>query len=102
VQIEILNICQRRWLLLIEKRRKIKKNVVTLNFHINMKTFPNKSGWYWILIDGYYSPTPCWFDLRDNSEDNCFLPGGLGDSSSMGIYINEITSIGPEIIVPKF
>ncbi len=34
--------------------------------------------------------------------DECFLPGGMGDSSSNGIYIDEIERIGPEIIVPNF
>ena len=59
---------------------------------------PNKSGWFWVLIDGYDEPTPCWYmdDLQ------CFLPGGLGDSSSMGIYEDEIEKVGPEIVVPNF
>jgi len=59
---------------------------------------PTKSGWYWVLIDGYDTPTPCWYmdDL------NCFLPGGLGDSSSMGLYEDDIEKVGPEIEVPIF
>ena len=59
---------------------------------------PNKSGWFWVLIEGYDEPTPCWY--MDDSQ--CFLPGGLGDSSSMGIYEDEIEKVGPEIIVPYF
>jgi hypothetical protein len=67
---------------------------------------PEKSGWYWVLIDGYDSPTPCWFSRVDNwndpDGDSYFLPGGMGDSSSMGLYIDDLEEIGPEIIVPKF
>ena len=64
---------------------------------------PKKEGWYWILLDGYDSPTPCWLmiDKRD-PENSCFLPAGLGDSSRDGIYMNEIKKIGPEIVEPKF
>ena len=53
------------------------------------KKLPNKSGWFWVLIDGYNKPTPCWYmnDLQ------CFLLGGLGDSSSMGIYEDEIEKL---------
>lgn len=66
---------------------------------------PSKTGWYWILIDGYDEPTPCWFtSLREDEdeEDAYFLPGGMGDDSSNGVHLDEIEKIGPEIIVPKF
>jgi len=63
--------------------------------------FPKKDGWYWVLIDGYDEPTPCWFILN-SSEEGCFLPGGMGDSSSAGLFREDISAIGPEIIVPKF
>jgi len=68
----------------------------------NLK-YPEKSGWYWVLIDGYDSPTPCWFayDSRDPKYSH-FLPAGLGDSSSMGLYLNDLVKIGPEITEPKF
>jgi len=62
------------------------------------KKLPTKSGWYWVLIDGYDDPTPCWY--MDDLE--CFLPGGLGDSSSMGLYKDDIEKVGPEIEVPIF
>jgi len=62
------------------------------------KSFPSKDGWYWVLIDGYDKPTPCWFMLQSN----CFLPGGMGDSSSMGLYESDIKKVGPEIIEPNF
>ena len=66
------------------------------------KNIPQKDGWYWVLLDGYDEPTPCWFSYDDDLDDCCFLPGGMGDSSSMGVYLDEIEKIGPEIIVPKF
>ena len=58
--------------------------------------FPTKSGWFWVLVDGYENPTPCWFSYSEDDEDCYFLPGGMGDSSSMGLY-----RAGPEIIEPK-
>jgi hypothetical protein len=61
-----------------------------------------KNGWYWVLIDGYESPTPCWYQHDDEIEERCFLPGGMGDSSSMGLYAEDIKKIGPEIIEPIF
>ena len=64
---------------------------------------PIKEGWYWILFDGYDSPTPCWFMIdKKYPESSCFLPAGLGDASRDGVYMNEITRIGPEIVEPKF
>lgn len=60
--------------------------------------FPIKTGWYWVLINGYDTPTPCWY----SEGDNYFLPAGLGDSSSTGIFEDEIIKVGPEIIVPDF
>jgi hypothetical protein len=59
---------------------------------------PEKDGWYWVLLEGYDTPIPCLY----TSEYKYFLPGGLGDSSSMGIYLEDIEKIGPEIIVPNF
>jgi hypothetical protein len=71
---------------------------------VNTLKFPTKKGWYWVLIDGYNNPTPCWFgyDVTDDEEDKCFLPGGMGDSSSCGLYADDIKRIGPEIIQPEF
>lgn len=69
---------------------------------VGEKTLPKKSGWYWILIDGYDDPTPCWFSLNQEIQDSYFLPGGMGDGSRNGIYLDEIVKIGPEITVPKF
>ena len=57
--------------------------------------------WYWLLLDGYDWYMPCLFMKGQDPEDSCFLPGGLGDSSSMGIYADEIEKIGPEIIAPQ-
>jgi len=72
-----------------------------------MKNLPQKSGWYWVLIEGYDEPTPCWYSGTEcfryyEPGDEYFLPGGMGDSSSMGIYIDDIERIGPEIEVPNF
>jgi hypothetical protein len=71
------------------------------------KQLPEKSGWYWVLIKGYKKPKPCWYMGPDSfysyeEGDECFLPGGVGDSSSMGVYIDEVEKIGPEIEVPEF
>jgi len=41
------------------------------------------------------------FSSYDEGDEN-FLPGGMGDSSSNGIYMDEIERVGPEIIVPNF
>lgn len=58
--------------------------------------------YYWVLLKGYNQPIPCFFQKdRYNAADSCFLPGGIGDSSSMGIYADEITKIGPEIEMPN-
>lgn len=64
---------------------------------------PNKDGWYWVVLTGQYyggDPIllPCWFTVSNS----CFLPGGLGDSSSNGIYEDDIDRVGPEIVPPKF
>ena len=65
--------------------------------------YPSNKGWYWILIKGYRTPTPCWFEPAVDEDDHpYFLPGGLGDSSSSGLYEDDIKSIGPEIIQPNF
>jgi hypothetical protein len=91
------------------KENKIKRfNESEVESNINdPKKLPQKSGWYWVLIKGYDEPTPCWYMGPDSFSsyekgDECFLPGGMGDSSSNGIYIDEIERIGPEIIVPNF
>lgn len=56
-------------------------------------------GWYWLLLDGYDFLIPCQYFISD---DKCyFLAAGLGDSSSSGIYMEDIKTIGPEIIEPK-
>lgn len=65
--------------------------------------FPEKDGWYWVRIAGYDGPIPCWYVApRDNDDNPYFLPAGLGDSSSSGVYEEDIDSIGPEIIEPEF
>lgn len=66
------------------------------------KVLPEKCGWFWVLIDGYINPTPCWYSGPRNGDDEYFLPGGMGDSSSNGLYIDDIQKIGPEIIEYKF
>ena len=59
--------------------------------------------WYWIYIDGYNKPTPCWLSIdRYDINDSYFLPGGMGDGSSMGLYSRDVDRVGPEIIEPKF
>ena len=73
------------------------------SFSKDKLTLPAKNGWYWILMVGWTTPTPCWYYYDENDESDCyFLPGGLGDSSRDGLYLNEIEKIGPEIIVPNF
>ena len=62
------------------------------------KQLPTKSGWYWVLLDGYDNPTPCWYD----SQGEYFLPAGLGDESRDGLYVDDIERVGPEIIEPTF
>lgn len=63
--------------------------------------WPTKDGWFWVLIDGYTKPAPCWYMHNNDPDDRCFLPGGMGDSSSMGLFEDDITKIGPEIEAPK-
>jgi hypothetical protein len=62
------------------------------------KEMPLKDGWYWVLINDYDTLTPCWY----MSDLKCFLPGGLGDSSSMGLYEDDIEKVISEIKVPVF
>lgn len=58
--------------------------------------------WYWILVDGYDWYMPCLLMKgRDPEDRHCFLPAGLGDSSSMGIFEDDIDKIGPQIIEPE-
>lgn len=59
---------------------------------------PEKDGWYWVILDGDESGTPCWF-MKDAK---CFIPAGLGDASRYGIDVSDIDAIGPEIIEPEF
>jgi hypothetical protein len=60
---------------------------------------PSKEGWYWVQLDGYYDGPkwfPCWYQ-----GEGCFLPGGIGDSSSNGIFLEDgILQVGPEILEP--
>jgi hypothetical protein len=63
-------------------------------------SLPEKNGWYWVLINGYEQPTPCWYS--HDEDGGYFLPGGMGDSSSMGLFVDDIAKVGPEIIVPEF
>ena len=86
---------------------KDKKHIKKFNESTENLNIPTKSGWYWILIKGYKEPTPCWYMGPDSfysyeEGDENFLPGGMGDSSSNGIYMDEIERVGPEIIVPNF
>jgi hypothetical protein len=59
---------------------------------------PKKDGWFWVLLMDYDHPIPCWY----NVEGGYFLPGGLGDSSSAGIFEDEVDKVGPEIHQPTF
>lgn len=64
---------------------------------------PTKTGWYWIVIVGWATPIACWFYYNENEPDESyFLPGGVGDESSNGVYIEDVEKIGPEIIQPDF
>lgn len=60
--------------------------------------------YYWVQFKGYATdnPIPCYFMKDIDPDDSCFLPGGMGDSSSMGVYADEISKIGPKIEVPIF
>lgn len=64
------------------------------------KNLTQKSGWYWVLIEGYNQYLPGWYEYNTNVKESYFLPGGIGDESSMGIYFDEIEEIGPEITQP--
>lgn len=85
------------------------KNVKSLSdFSLNENTssveLPGKTGWYWVLFKGYPKddPKPCWFNYSEDHDDCYFLPGGMGDSSSMGVYLEDIAKVGPDIVEPKF
>jgi hypothetical protein len=66
-----------------------------------LKELKTKS-WYWVLVDGYDFYIPCWFYKNEEElERSYFLPAGLGDSSSMGIYLDDIEKIGNEITPPE-
>ena len=69
-------------------------NIILDKFKI--MNFPKNSGWYWVWIIGIESPIPCWYSI----DTDYFLPAGLGDSSSQGIFSNEIEQLGPEIQEP--
>lgn len=60
-------------------------------------SLPEEDGWYWIALDDE-AIIPCWF----MSEIECFLPAGLGDSSSSGLYLDSIEKVGPKIEAPIF
>ena len=65
-------------------------------------TVPTKDGWYWIkYYDGGWFPAWLSQDINKGVDEPYFLVGGLGDSSSAGLYMNDIIEIGPEIIEPK-
>jgi hypothetical protein len=85
----------------------IVKRVIRESDISNSQKLPEKTGWYWVLIEGYSEPTPCYYMGPDSFSqyeegDEYFLPGGIGDSSSNGVYLSEINKIGPEIEVPIF
>jgi|APCry1669192269_1035402.scaffolds.fasta_scaffold00806_14 hypothetical protein len=65
--------------------------------------FPTKSGWFWVKIQKNYI-VPCYFDYNINYIDSLyFLPGGLGDGSSNGLYEDDFEEFyEEEIIQPKF
>ena len=63
---------------------------------LSNKELPKENGWYWIESNG--EKIPCWF----MSDLECFLPGAMGDSSSTGMYLEDIDKIGPQIIEPNF
>lgn len=63
-----------------------------------MIKLPEKHGWYWVKIKGFYEGAkwfPCWID------ESGILVGGLGDSSSNNTELDEIDQIGDEIIEPN-
>lgn len=64
---------------------------------------PTEDGWYWIKLKRVNRPIPCWYmSDEDDPEDSCFIPGGLGDPSRNGIYLEDIEKIGPRIEQPEF
>jgi hypothetical protein len=80
---------------------------ILVSLSLDKQQPPTKSGWYWVLLEGYKTPIPCWYMGPDSFSSyevgqECFLPGGIGDSSSNGFYMDEVEKVGPEIIVPKF
>ena len=69
---------------------------------MDIKNLPKENGWYWVLVDGFDEPTPCSFSYdKEEPEYSYFLPGGMGDSSSHGIYPDEIIKIIQKIEPPK-
>ena len=66
-------------------------------------TVPTKDGWYWIKYYEGGGWFPAWLsqDINKGVDEPYFLVGGLGDSSSAGLYMDEIIKIGPEITEPK-
>lgn len=70
---------------------------------MDIKDLPKEDGWYWVLIDGYSSNnlTPCWYYYdTSNVEESYFLAGGLGDSSSAGLFHNDISKVVSKIKMP--
>lgn len=65
---------------------------------MNEINLPDHDGWYWVLLEGWEIPVPCWYSVQGEY----FLPGGMGDSSSTGVFTDDITKVGPEIMVPEF
>jgi hypothetical protein len=70
---------------------------------MKLEDLPKENGWYWVLIYGYKTPTPCFYSY-DKQEPKCsyFLPGGVGDSSSAGLFIEDIEKVSSKITVPNF
>lgn len=58
-----------------------------------MKTNPKKTGWFWILINGYSEFYPAFFQL--SKEGDYFLV------NNEVIDINEVQEIGSEILQPS-
>lgn len=71
---------------------------------IRVEDLPKKDGWYWIKSKYSYDKRPiaCYYQYNNlEPEASYFLPGKVGDSSSNGIYMDDIVKIGPEIQEPN-
>lgn len=70
---------------------------------MKLEDLPKENGWYWVLICDYKTPTPCFYSYNEQEpESSYFLPGGVGDSSSAGLYIEDIEKVISKIAVPNF